>query len=127
MTHEDINISVLVGKRLESIERINNEELLFITTDGERFCMCHSQDCCENVQIEDICGDLGDLIGLPIVIAEESTNSDTPIPENIDPHGWGDSFTWTFYRLATEKGWVVIRWLGTSSGYYSERVELIRR
>ena len=123
---EYLNISALVGKTLTGIERRGDDELIFTTSEGERFSMQHLQGCCECVTIEDINGDLDDLIGSPIVTAEESTNSES------DPDGYtggrhaADSFTWTFYRIATAKGWVIIRWLGESNGYYGEEVDFLR-
>lgn len=74
----------------------------------------HSQDCCESVYIESITGDLSDLEGEPITFADESTSND---PE-------AECGMWTFYKFATRKGWVDIRWYGSSNGYYSVRVSL---
>jgi len=110
----------LVGKTLLSIEANKEmDEITFITNDGLKFLMYHSQDCCENVSIEDINGDLEDLIGTPILLAEEVTSEENP--EGVTKE-YQDSFTWTFYKLATIKGYVDIRWYGESNGYYSEYV-----
>jgi hypothetical protein len=107
----------LVGKTLSSIRNNNNEELYFLTDGGEQFKLFHEQDCCERVYIEDICGDLNDLLGSPILLAEEVSNE-----RELDTED-DLSQTWTFYKIATNKGAVTIRWLGTSNGYYSERVD----
>lgn len=95
---------------------INDEEdeLVFEREDGKKFKFLHHQNCCEHVTIEDIIGEVDSLLGSPITFAEESTADATdqcPI-----------SGTWTFYKFATKKGWVDIRWLGESNGYYSEQV-----
>jgi hypothetical protein len=103
----------LVGRVFTEV--INNGNELILCNDKEYFKFYHEQDCCEHVSIEDITGDLNDLIGEPILFAEESSSSD----ENAS-----DSGTWTFYKLATVKGWVDIRWYGSSNGYYSEGVSL---
>jgi hypothetical protein len=78
--------------------------------------MYYEPDCCASCSIEDVVGDLTDLVGAPIAMAEESTNSDDPKPADYPD----ESFTWTFYKLATAKGYVTIRWYGSSNGYYSE-------
>lgn len=67
----------------------------------------------------DVVGDLKDLIGNPILLAEEVVGGDTP--EDVDRE-FSESYTWTFYKLSTIIGSVTIRWLGESNGYYSESV-----
>lgn len=121
---EELNISVLLGKTLVSCKgKKGDKEIIFACDTGETYKLFHRQDCCESVTVEDICGDLSDLVGSPIIQAEESTNRDNPT--NITPPEYQDSFTWTFYRLATAKGQVVIRWYGESNGYYSESVDFV--
>lgn len=71
----------------------------------------------------DVAGDVEDLIGNPLLLAEEVTHiNETPEEaEGIaEPY---ESFTWTFYKLSTIKGSVTIRWLGESNGYYGEEVD----
>lgn len=113
-------VSDMVGKTFTSVPNVGkyNDEIVFSMADGSRYVMCHQQDCCEQVAVEEIVGDLSDLVGSPILRAEESSNHE----EN--PEYCYESATWTFYKFATIKGEVVIRWLGTSNGYYSEGVDL---
>jgi hypothetical protein len=113
-------IAVLKGETLTKIEKSKDyDEIIFHVDNGEKYIMYHSQDCCESVTIDDIEGDLDDLIGSPILQAEESTSDENP---NGVVKQYQDSFTWTFYKLATVKGYVTIRWYGSSNGYYSESV-----
>lgn len=74
----------------------------------------------------DIVGDLDDLIGTPLLMAEEILNDNCVDPEGVKSTEYGDSWTWTFYKLATIKGSVTIRWYGSSNGYYSESVSFVR-
>lgn len=111
----------LLGKTLVEISgKVGDDELKFVASDGGQYLMYHSQDCCENVRVEDITGDLSDLLGSPLLMAEEVSNADGPPPE------YAESYTWTFYKLATIKGGVTIRWLGESNGYYSESVDFAK-
>jgi|SRR3982750_154891 len=115
-------VAALLGKTLTEVTKNErNDELRFTCDDGSRYVMLHNQDCCEGVDIDDICGDLADLIGSPVTLAEES--SSTERQEWQEPREYEDSFTWTFYRIGTAKGAVTIRWFGQSNGYYSESVD----
>jgi hypothetical protein len=107
----------MVGKTMVSVSSSTYaDEMVFTATDGKQFKFYHSQDCCESVGVEEIIGDLQDLIGSPILEAEEVSSDGT------NPTCGSESYTWTFYRYVTAKGTVTVRWLGTSNGYYSEGV-----
>jgi len=135
--YPSMSIKELEGKIIKDIRVVDSKEIVFETIGGNTYRMQHEQDCCECVVIEDICGDMRDLIGVPIVQAFERTSSkdderpliecykqkaidrllNKPMPDYND-----ESFTWTFYTIATIKGTVTIRWYGSSNGYYSESV-----
>ena len=121
--YNNLDFSILKGKTLSEIKNVDDEEIIFVCDNGESYKLFHDQDCCECVSVEDIIGDLNDLIGSPLLMAEEVT-SDTN-PEGIAKEYQDDSFTWTFYKLATIKGYVTIRWYGESNGYYSEGVSFV--
>lgn len=117
-------VSELLGKTITEIGGLQSGDdvVLFTCDDGSVYQMWHAQDCCESVGINDVEGDVNDLVGSPIVVAEAVDSSDFPAPEGE----YVESYTWTFYRLATQKGFVVVRWLGESNGYYSERVDFAK-
>lgn len=92
-----------------------DERVVFKRADGTGFQLAHSQDCCESVWVGEISGDLNDLVGTPIISAEESYENNPNASE---------SGTYSFYRLATIKGYVQIRFNGESNGYYSETAAL---
>jgi len=121
-----MNFEELKGKTLIKITGVvGDEEMVFVCTDGSVYKLYHEQDCCEKVAIEDICGDLADLIGMPILLAEVVTSNENPADAKVDTK-WQDFFTWTFYKLSTNRGSVTIRWYGESNGYYSESVDFRR-
>jgi hypothetical protein len=129
-------LSELIGKTIKEIQK-QSDQLIFTIDDDSQYKMYHNQGCCENVSIDDIVGDLDDLIGNPILLAEETSNSELSAEQlakrekGIEELGddyyddTDESFTWTFYKLATIKGYVTIRWYGTSNGYYSESVDFV--
>jgi len=136
-----MDIKELEGKTITEIKGLEtgNDEVVFVTSDGNEYKMYHLQDCCEGVSIDDVCGDLEDLLNTPILKAEEVSNeqfekdffskftevSDWGTKQDKDGNSEPESCTWTFYKLATIKGYVDIRWYGESNGYYSEGVSFV--
>jgi len=112
------DFSTLLGKVLTKVEKGEGSDgdlVKFVCEDGTTYKLEHFQSCCEHVYIEDINGNLEDLVGSPILMADESSSEDRP--EDVEKP---ESETWTFYKLATAKGFVDIRWYGSSNGCYSE-------
>jgi len=130
------NICVLRGEVLRSVDVSGYKDspdidstpsIVFTTEGGREYTMYHPTDCCEEVYIEDICGDVVDLVGCEILYAQELTSGPGENGVNLrDPlHEEDSSFTWTFYSIRTIKGTVDIRWYGVSNGYYSEAVDFV--
>ena len=107
-----MEFSKLIGKTFSKVKQVE-DEIHFILDNGKGYKLFHVQDCCESVYIESIVGSLSDLENNPILLAEVAESEYTEASE---------SGTWTFYKLATIKGYVDIRFLGESNGYYSESV-----
>ena len=117
-TYDEVNMSDLIGKTLSKVVK-NSDEINFYTECGLHYKMFHSQDCCERVYIDAIDGELWRLVGDVIRDASESTDSG---PSS----DYGDSVTYSYYRIRTAQEFVHITWRGSSNGYYSERVSLYR-
>lgn len=114
ITHE---FDDLLGHIFTKVENIKNETLRFTREDGEVFEFYHKYSWCELVRIEDICGDLEDLENSPILIAECNSNHN---PMDDEKEKRYEFFAWSFYKFATNKGYVDIRWFSGSNGCYSE-------
>lgn len=112
----------LEGRTLRRVyqgEHWGNDAIFFEIEDDEIYAMYHSQECCESVYIESITGDLTDLVDSPILVATEETSV-------VGGYATDGREEWTFYKLATNRGWVDIRWNGRSNGYYSVGVNFVR-
>lgn len=125
----EVNISELIGKVVIDV-KYDSKSLTLVCSDKENseiyYTFYHEQDCCESVWLEDIVGDLSDLIPNPILKAEERSPSpdDVKLPESLVDSD--DSVDWTFYTIATFYGYVDLRFFGASNGYYSTAVNLMK-
>lgn len=118
MEFTDLKIKGMTFDKVYKSKFWDNDAIIFVTTEGEEYILTHQQDCCEHVYIESIDGDLLDLTREPLLMAEEAYEDGV---ESED-----ESSTWSFYKFATIKGYVTIRFFGMSNGYYSEAARLFK-
>ncbi|MCK9596228.1 hypothetical protein M0R19_03535 [Candidatus Pacearchaeota archaeon] len=115
--NKSVEFKELIGKTFSKVFKNKyfiNSIVFQLKDSNSGYILYHDQDCCEDVSIEDICGDLSDLENTEILDAyctENFGNDDI-------------SETWAFYNIRTIKGSVTIRWYGTSNGCYSEKADL---
>lgn len=111
-------LAAMQGRFIRDVEQ-GDDELIFKMTNDIWVTFYHCQDCCEDVNIDDVNGDWEDLIGQILIVAEERDSSNEPQQSEFD-----ESYTWTFYAFRSLKGSVDVKWYGTSNGYYSEEVSV---
>jgi len=128
---KNLSIEHLIGKTLSNVENTRHEIIFTeLSEPSRRYALKHEQDCCESVHVEDVVGDLSDLTGSPIVMAEEVSGTqevheaDAPLFDG-QLSDEDEYYEWTYYRLGTIKGTVSIRFYGTSNGYYSTSVSFV--
>lgn len=124
MSHYDwhnVPFESIVGKTVAKVSGLkkHSDQVDFTTTDGVEYTMFHERDCCEVVWLEDVPEDAEELLTNATVLRAEVAVNPPESPNGPDD---GDSHTYTFYRLQTTKGPLVLRWHGQSNGYYSESV-----
>ena len=120
-TNPELINQVFSGRTITRVAglELGETELFIYFNEDEYIKMYHSQDCCENVDLDDICGNT-DLEGATFYeLVEKKSNVEMEAKSEYD-----DSWTWTFYTIKTSKGYLDLRWYGSSNGYYSEGVDL---
>ncbi|NDF92783.1 MAG: hypothetical protein EB115_12595 [Betaproteobacteria bacterium] len=105
------DILSILNRTFVKVENLDDHCVRFTAADGYMVEMFHSQECCEDVYLEDVVGDLSDLENSEIVRAEKTDRE-------IEDSEYGIK-GWTFYNISTVKGSVTLRWCGSSNGYYS--------
>ena len=106
VTDAEITIDDMKGQTFTKVYVTDDKSELVFENDEFIFMFYHESDCCEDVQVEDVVGDLNDLVGKPLDIVEVVHHDSEFNPPDVEP----------------VKGWVDVRWLGESNGYYSESV-----
>lgn len=146
----------LLNQTMEAVwrDKADKSKLYLSCTNGKLYAFVYIPDCCASCEIEEVVGDLSDLEGSPLLMAEvvcsytpadlpddgtreavlraekerqayslaihRAFDGEGPIPEEREFKYGDESCTWTFLKLATAKGYVTVRWYGSSNGYYSE-------
>lgn len=107
----DLEFSELLGKTLVKIDKAESDFGLTFTTNENKEYHLYGNDlqcygCDVSVVIEDIEGDLDDLLNSPLLQAEESI---------VEDDSW--------YKLATKNGYVTIRFHGEDGWEYGTHVD----
>ena len=105
-------------------DEVDVDTVRFVLDTGESLVLYHERECCESVWLSDVTGDWRYILNETILFAELTTSS--RLTEGADPEeAWPDEYeNWSFYKLATNRGFITLAWKGVSNGYYSTSVQL---
>ncbi len=120
-TNPELVNQVFSGRTITKVEglELGETKICIYFSENEYIKMYHQQDCCENVDLDDICGNT-ELEGAVFYeLVEKKSNVELEAKYEYE-----ESWTWTFYTIKTSKGYLDLRWYSASNGYYSEEVDL---
>ena len=123
----EVKFEEIVGKTFTSVTIGESFDGCWATDGGGNDCvifnlegsndyyrMYHYQNCCEEVHIKQIDGELSDICNSKIIKAEKVTST-TKTPDGEE--------SYTFYKIFTAIGDVTISWYGEHNGYYSVEID----
>lgn len=118
-----ITYDKLIGEVFTDVSGKRQDEEFILTNDNFYVAIYVPDDCCNQGWLEDVDGDIKDLLESPITMFEEVGSRERDIGYDSENH-YQDSCTWTYYKIGSEKGSVTLRFVGTSNGYYCERADV---
>lgn len=110
--YPEVDFSILKNKTIIGVNGLKeySNSVIFQLSNGKKLCMSDFGEIRSSVYIEEIYGDIDDIIDSEILLAECVTQSDKKYT------------LWTFYKLSTINGSITLRWCGEAdNGYYSVR------
>ena len=102
-----------VNERIAAVD-LDGSDMLLTTATGRQIRIYHVQDCCEDVVFHD--GDWRSVRGRVV--------KDVTVQHEPDDDPSFESATWSVVTFELDEGAEVLRWHGSSNGYYSETVDL---
>lgn len=115
----ELYFNILIGKTISRIVVCKDPAFVYFYTNDGNYILHYKFVCsCTVGYVEDICGDLGDLIGVPVLSASFESNVNEFKPDDEHDHGT----YWNFYKISTVKGYVTIRYDVSSNEFYGFEV-----
>lgn len=102
-----VSVKELIGKTITDVaimDQLDEDRVKLCCSDGSKYIMGHTQQHSESVYLEEVEGNIFDILNSPVIDAREDVSND-----------WvGHSgHIYTTYIIATNNGAVVFKWAGT--------------